>query len=157
MRSSRPAPDAASDRGFPEEEDEMPVIEITPDVQVRKAVRQDRAAIGAILAGAFHDDVVVRWLVPDEARRRRILPAVFRLYFDAYLPHDEVHVNTAATATALWLPAGRELLTPEEAERFDAAVADVAGPDVSRIRELEEAFEAHKPREPHLHLQLLAV
>jgi ribosomal protein S18 acetylase RimI-like enzyme len=135
----------------------MSVLEITPDVQVRKAVSDDAAAVSAILAAAFHDDPVGRWLIPDEARRRRLFPELFRLYFDAYLPHEEVHVNQAATGAALWLPAGRELLDEEQGERFGAAISELAGPDAERFFTLEEVFAAHLPEEPHLHLQLLAV
>ena len=102
-------------------------------MQVRKAVSDDAAAVSAILAAAFHDDPVGRSLIPDEARRRRLFPELFRLYFDAYLPHEEVHVNGDATGAALWLPARHELLDEEQGERFGAAISELAGPDAERF------------------------
>jgi ribosomal protein S18 acetylase RimI-like enzyme len=136
----------------------MPVIETTPDVQVRKAGRGDAATVSRIGAAAFHDDVVGRWLIPDEKRRHRRFPDAFRLYFDAYLPHDETYVNVAGTGAALWLPAGRELFPTEEAgERFMSGMAEIAGPTADRWFTLEEVFTAHLPAEPHMHLQILAV
>lgn len=136
----------------------MPVIETSPDVQVRKAGPGDEAAVAHIIAAAFHNDPVGAWLIPDEDRRRRLFPEVFRWYFRAYLAHDETHVNAAGTGAALWLPAGRELFAGEaEGARFMSALAELVGPDAGRMAVMEDAFTAHLPSEPHLHLQLLAV
>jgi ribosomal protein S18 acetylase RimI-like enzyme len=134
------------------------VTEITPAVRVRRATPADEAAIGRILAAAFHDDPAGRWLVPDDARRRRLYPEMFRWYARAYLAHDETHVDASGTGAALWLPEGRELFPDAAAaEAFDEAIAAILGPDAERGFELERIFEAHRPAEPHLHLQLLAV
>ena len=136
----------------------MPVLETTPDLRIRRALPADEATTARIIAAAFHDDPVGRWLVPDEDRRRRLFPEVFRWYVRAYMAHDETHVNAAGTGAALWLPAGRELFADDaEGARFMSTMAEILGPDAGRAGLMEETFAAHLPREPHLHLQLLAV
>ncbi len=138
----------------------MPVIEnqTTPDLRIRRVNPADAALVGRIGAAAFQDDPVGRWLVPDEDRRRRLFPAVFRCYFAAFAPHGQTYVNDAGTGAALWQPAGTDLFpTREEGERWFAEVAELVGPDAGRWGVLDEIFEAHTPAEPHMHLQILAV
>jgi len=138
----------------------MTVIQTTttPDLRIRRVVPADVDAVGRIGAAAFHDDPVGRWLVPDEDRRRRLFPAVFRRYFEAFAPHGETYVNDAGTGAALWQPAGVDLFaTADEGARWSSAVGAIVGPDAGRWALLEEVFEAHTPAEPHMHLQILAV
>jgi len=62
-------------------------------------VRLERDRLGeasAVLARAFHDDPAWVWLFPDDARRRRLLPWLFRVGFDV-------------TAADVWATAGRVL------------------------------------------------
>jgi hypothetical protein len=57
---------------------------------VRKATLADAPRLAQGLASAFQDDPVITWVVPDEQRRRRVLPAFmeFRLRKLA-LAHEE--------------------------------------------------------------------
>jgi ribosomal protein S18 acetylase RimI-like enzyme len=135
----------------------MSVIETKPDLRLRRAVPQDASMIGDILARAFHDDPVGRWVMPGEERRRRIAPRVFRLFAEAYIPHEDVYVNADGTGVALWLPPDRQLLDDEQAEVFGARLGEAAGIDASRLFELQKLFDDHLPRDSHYHLHLLGV
>jgi ribosomal protein S18 acetylase RimI-like enzyme len=66
--------------------------------------RLDEAS--AVLARAFHDDPAWVWLIPDDARRRRVLPWLFRIGFDVTAA-DVWATAGAVEGVARWLPPGR--------------------------------------------------
>jgi ribosomal protein S18 acetylase RimI-like enzyme len=72
-------------------------------------VRIGRGQLGAasdVLARAFHDDPAWVWLIPDDARRARLLPWLFRVGFD--VTAADVYVTAGAVVgAARWLPPGR--------------------------------------------------
>lgn len=75
----------------------MEIVRLDPD-------RLDEAS--AALARAFQDDPAWVWLIPDEERRRRLLPWLFRVGFDV----TAADVWTTAgmiRGAARWLPPGR--------------------------------------------------
>jgi hypothetical protein len=65
----------------------------------------DVPRLAQALASAFQDDPVITWVLPDEQRRRVLLPAFmeFRLRKLAF-PHDEVWMIQDGTAAAAWVP-----------------------------------------------------
>jgi ribosomal protein S18 acetylase RimI-like enzyme len=72
-------------------------------------VRLEQSRLGEasdVLARAFHDDPAWVWLLPDAARRARLLPWLFRIGFDVtaadvWATAGDVH------GVARWLPPGR--------------------------------------------------
>jgi ribosomal protein S18 acetylase RimI-like enzyme len=72
-------------------------------------VRLDDRRLGEasdVLARAFHDDPAWVWLIPDDARRREVLPWLFRVGFD--VTAADVWVNDGPIeGAARWLPPGR--------------------------------------------------
>jgi ribosomal protein S18 acetylase RimI-like enzyme len=74
-----------------------------------KVVRLDPvrlAEASEALARAFHDDPAWVWIVPDEARRRAVLPWLFRVGFDVTAA-DVWTTPGAVLGAARWLPPGR--------------------------------------------------
>jgi ribosomal protein S18 acetylase RimI-like enzyme len=72
-------------------------------------VRLEPARLGeasAVLAHAFHDDPAWIWLFPDERRRARILPWLFRVGFDVTAA-DVWAAGRPVQGAARWLPPGR--------------------------------------------------
>jgi len=59
-----------------------------------------------VLARAFHDDPAWVWLIPDAARRARLLPWLFRIGFDVTAA-DVYATSGAVLGAARWLPPGR--------------------------------------------------
>jgi GNAT superfamily N-acetyltransferase len=126
------------------------------DLGIRKAGPEDRDAVGATIAAGFFDDPVTVWLLPDVDRRREVIQPMFAIYADAYLRHDEVYLTADGNGTAVWLPPGKRLLTPEQEEAFGAAMADLLGSHLDRALQLEETFAKHHPTEPLWYLNFLS-
>jgi GNAT superfamily N-acetyltransferase len=123
---------------------------------VRKSSPADLPAIGSILAAALRDDPVVRWMVPDEARRVAVLPALMRLLAARVDVHGENHLNDAGTAAAVWSPP-HATFSRADHEWFHAELAVLAGEDHRRLSGLIDVLDAHRPREPHYRLHLAGV
>jgi ribosomal protein S18 acetylase RimI-like enzyme len=72
-------------------------------------VRLERSRLdeaSAALARAFFDDPAWVWLLPDPARRARLLPWLFRIGFD--ITAAEVYATAGSVlGAARWLPPGR--------------------------------------------------
>ena len=128
-----------------------------PSVGIRKAGASDIPQISRVLARAFTEDPVFSWVVPDEGRRRPMLPALFALFANAVRHHDAMYIAGGAVGAALWVPAGQPAMTEADGEAFGALVEDVCGPDASRVFEISAAMEAQHPAAPHEYLWFLGV
>jgi ribosomal protein S18 acetylase RimI-like enzyme len=72
-------------------------------------VRLDDSRLGEasdVLARAFQDDPAWVWLIPDDERRRRLLPWLFRVGFDVTAA-DVWTTSGTVRGAARWLPPGR--------------------------------------------------
>src|SRR6476659_11357037 len=75
-------------------------------MEVVKLERERQGEVSDVLARALQDDPAWVWLVPDDDRRARLLPWLFRVGFevtaaDVYATAGEVR------GAARWLPPGR--------------------------------------------------
>src|SRR3954467_6354328 len=74
-----------------------------------EVVRLERERLGEasdVLARAFQTDPAWVWLIPDQARRERLLPWLFRVGFDVTAA-DVYATPGEARGAARWLPPGR--------------------------------------------------
>lgn len=74
---------------------------------VRVARAQDVPEIRTVLARAFHDDALIRWVLPDDATRDDVCAAWFGALVDRYVAvgHVEVvEVDGTIAAVAAWRP-----------------------------------------------------
>jgi GNAT superfamily N-acetyltransferase len=126
------------------------------DFGIRRAATTDKTAVAATIAAGFFDDPVTQWLLPDVDRRREVILPNFEVYVDAYLPHGETYLTADGNGAAVWLPPNTELFTPDQEQAFGEALADLLGPDVDRVFQLEEIFAEHHPDEPLYYCQFLA-
>lgn len=72
-------------------------------------MRLDETRLGEasdVLARAFHDDPAWVWLIPDDDRRRRLLPWLFRIGFEVTAA-DVWTTDGLVRGAARWLPPGR--------------------------------------------------
>lgn len=131
----------------------------TPPLAPRRAAPGDRPAVAAVLAAAFQDDPVMRWATPDDADRRRSLPAFFALAAAAFAAHDEIwRTGDAVTGAAIWAPAGVEPMSEADGEAFAARCAELAGPHQDRWAEIIALLEDNHPRHAdHHYLWFLGV
>ena len=111
-----------------------------------------------MLAAAFFDDPVFRWMLPDDDHRATANQTFFRLTVDVLAGHDDAWVTAdGADGAALWVPHGREVMSDELAERFAAETAELAGPYADRMAGLFELLDEHHPHEPHEYLFFVGV
>jgi ribosomal protein S18 acetylase RimI-like enzyme len=123
--------------------------------EVRRATAADVDQVADILADAFHDDPVFRWLLPPAARRRdRRLRHFFELTAQSYLRTDRhVYLTNAGQAAAVWSPPGAWAPTTSESLRHILPMARVFGTGLVRASRLETQMLRSHPRDiPHWYL-----
>jgi GNAT superfamily N-acetyltransferase len=127
-----------------------------PDPAVILADGSCAGVLSQVIADAFFDLAVSRWLVPYPPARRRIFPGYFRLYVEHALADGLVCTTPAQDAVALWLPAGEEPAPPPEG--YDERLAAVTGPWIDRFGLFDRTLEGRHPTGyAHHHLAILAV
>jgi hypothetical protein len=63
---------------------------------VRKARPDELGRLAAVLAGAFHDDPPMRWVLKDDGRRRWVLEQSFGLYLRRlWFKQDECYTTAS--------------------------------------------------------------
>lgn len=109
-----------------------------------------------LLAGAFTEDPIFRWIAPDAESRPTRLEAVFAAFAEVYEPHGESYLAEGAGA-ALWLPAGAVAVNEDQLEWFGNQMSTALGVDAERAFELEAHLDSHHPDEPCAYLQFMGV
>ena len=114
----------------------------------------NQALVRAHLLKTHADDPAFAWLVPDQARRAKVLPGLFRAMVDSAIRHGRVWHTPGHGAATVWRM--HDSLAPT---RFDMIRSlprllpflSAAGP---RAKILSEAIHRHFPREPFRYLQI---
>lgn len=119
--------------------------------------RDDAEALADVLAEAFADDALTRWIVPDDERRRRVLPAFFRVFVDLSLAHGSVFTTEQRDGVLLALPPGATPLCARQEREIDRRMRDVLGVDAERMAEISRLQAEHHPVEPHWYLSFCGV
>jgi GNAT superfamily N-acetyltransferase len=121
-----------------------------------RAGEADIDVLSQVIADAFHDLAVSRWLIPSPAARREIFPGYFRLYVEHAITAGIVHTTPGRTAAALWIPIGGE--GPHPPEGYGPRLAAATGRHLSRFEAFDATLDRHHPAGfPHHHLAILAV
>lgn len=121
---------------------------------IRQAAKADAGPLAAMLARAFAEDPAFAWIVPDRARRAKVLPGLFRAMVDSAIRHGRVWCMPGHDAATVWRM--HDSLAPT---RFDMIRSlprllpfmSAAG---ARAKILSEAIHRHFPREPFRYLQI---
>ena len=112
-----------------------------------------------MLARAFFDDPAWVWLIPDEARRARLLPWLFRVGFDITAA-DVWATSGEVRGAARWLPPGRPPLRVGPMLRAlvttPVRLGSTIGPFLSYGRAVE-ALRAEAMPGPHWYLAGIGV
>jgi hypothetical protein len=99
--------------------------------------------LSQVIADAFADLAVSRWLIPGPADRRRIFPRYFRLSVEHALADGIVCTTPGQDAVALWLPASEEPAPPPDG--YDERLAALTGRWTCRFRTFDQALEVRHP------------
>ncbi|MEV0997727.1 GNAT family N-acetyltransferase [Nonomuraea sp. NPDC050202] len=106
-------------------------------------------AIGDALARAFHDDPVIRWLLPDEKGTAAMFVALARhIHAVTDVAGD---ISGDISGVAIWDPPGHR---PDEEAGVPGLVAAM-GDRVSYGITLDETMAGHRPEQPHWYLAQL--
>lgn len=125
------------------------------DLTVVRAEAADLDILSLVIAEAFADLPLSRWLIPLAAARREIFPGYFRLSVEHALAYGVVYTTPGRTAAALWLPGGVDAAGPPEGHEERLAVA--TRPWTERFAAFDAAIGGRHPAEPHQYLAMLAV
>jgi len=119
--------------------------------------RTDLGGISLVLARAFADDPVWRYMTPADRRWPERMAPVFRHLVAPSVGHDAAWTTTAAEGVAAWSPPGLWKFPTSAALR--SAPAMLSGFGVGGLRrslQLLGRLEKAHPREPHWYLEFLA-
>lgn len=122
---------------------------------VQRADAGDGAILAGVIAEAFDELSVTRWLVPDDATRARLMPEYFRIFVEIGLEHGIVHTTPDRDAVIIWFPNDGEPM-PWPAD-YDEQLQKSTWDNVDRFRHLDALMGLHHPHQPHHHLAFLAV
>jgi ribosomal protein S18 acetylase RimI-like enzyme len=126
---------------------------------VRPSRRSDVRELAGVLGRAFHDDPVMRWILPDDDARARGLPRMFAtMTRHHFLRGGGVEVAGAGGdlgAAALWDPPGRWKQTRLEELLMMPAFVLAFGSRVAAGQQVAELMKDHHPEEPHWYLAII--
>lgn len=126
-------------------------------ITITKVNRDDAQTSGRVLAHAFQDDPVFKWLLPDPVRRRELLPSVFMAFSELYLPCDESYIAGNGLAVALWVPPPCQPFSEEALDQLGEQLAVTLGDDAAKAADLDATLEEHHPEEPAFYLPFIGV
>jgi GNAT superfamily N-acetyltransferase len=124
-------------------------------IEVRVAVPADVDLLAAMLARAFEDDPVLRFMLAGPRRRDRYAHRFFAWQLRRLLPGEQVYVAGEGDAAAIWaLPNGwRE--SPREALSLALQMLPAVARHLPRLTASIVMLERRHPRVPHMYLSVL--
>jgi GNAT superfamily N-acetyltransferase len=117
----------------------------------------DLDPLAATLGRAFDTDPIFRAILPDDAHRRRALPALFREWIRLlHLPHADTSWTTEDHAgAALWSPPGAWHLGLGVLARMGPRTLVAMGTRTVPGLRVLHAIEAPHPKAPHYYLRIV--
>ncbi|MEV6299858.1 GNAT family N-acetyltransferase [Actinoplanes sp. NPDC051861] len=129
----------------------MGTTNVAPSLRV--AGPDDVDEVANIVADAFLNLDVIRFLVPDLARRWPVSRAWYELWI-AHAISDAGQVVMTEGAAAVWFDRTTAATEPHDYAR---RLAELAGPDLPQFQHLDAQMDKAHPTDPHRHLLFLAV
>jgi len=123
---------------------------------VRTAGVEDQSDMAGTLGRAFADDPLFDWLVPDQTRRHRMLPAWFTLAFKKMFTRREVYTTDDHAGAAVWAAPGEWKTKPVEmVSMIPGSIRVVGLGPMRRLITMLNAMEKEHPEELHWYLEVL--
>src|SRR5271165_2810243 len=125
---------------------------------VRRAGPDDVGALVEVLARAFDDDPVPRWMFRGEQRRRRALHVFFRIQLQhTYSESGEVWTTDDRAGAAMWAPPTRTRAGWRDIAHLVPLVPYLVwmGRDVGHATRLLADVDRARPRQRHWYLATL--
>src|SRR5947209_7994144 len=125
---------------------------------VRKATLDEAETLAAILARAFYDDPVMRWVIIDDQRRGELLKRSFGLYLrKLWFKQDGCYTTGSSAGAIVWERSGERKVGIIDQLRLLPSMARINGRLPPRILRPLAAPEASHPVEPHYYLPVVGV
>jgi GNAT superfamily N-acetyltransferase len=125
-----------------------------PATPIRRVGTGDVSEASRTLAVAFHDDPVLRWLLP----REELVQRGFAFYLRRiWLRHDACWMTADGLGVACWLPPGAWHLGPLAQLRLMPGMIATIGGGLPRLFSGLGAMEKGHPHRPHWYLPVLGV
>ena len=125
---------------------------------VRRAGPEDVGPLVEVLARAFDDDPVPRWMFRGEQRRRRGLHAFFRIQLRyTYIEQGEVWTTHDRAGAAMWAPPARTRAGWRDVAHLVPMVPYLVGlgRDLGVATRMLAAVDSARPRQRHWYLATL--
>ncbi|MFI5756094.1 hypothetical protein [Streptomyces sp. NPDC051569] len=136
----------------------MTTIDRPPPGAPRRPARSDTDALATLLAEAFHDDPLTRWIIPDGWRRAELLPGLFRVFIDISSEYDGVATTPCGDAVMLFLPPGASKDVDQRGEELGQRFAAALGDHAEALGTIARLQAEHHPAEPaHFYASFAAV
>ncbi len=125
-------------------------------MRIRPVTEEDAEQVTELLALAFFNDPTWSWAFPDASTRMDHQRAWWGLCVHSAVPYGWSWMTDDGGAAAIWIPAGRPEMTPEDEEKVEPLFRARVGAHADDVLTLLERFEASHPRQtPHHYLSLL--
>ena len=125
---------------------------------IRKARPDELPRLAAILANAFYDDPVMRWVIDDDSRRRELLERAFDLYLrKLWFKQDECYTTGSMVGAIVWERPGHWQTGIRDQLRLLPSMARIYGRRLPRVLRVLAALESNHPVERHYYLPLVGV
>jgi ribosomal protein S18 acetylase RimI-like enzyme len=129
---------------------------VPTDIDVRPSRKADVRGLSRTLGRAFYDDPIMKWMLPDDARRAKALPRMWAtMARHHYLACGGAEVATNGSeigAATLWDPPGRWKQTPSEELRMAPAFLLAFRSSMARSQKIADIMKDKHPEEPHWYL-----
>lgn len=127
------------------------------DLKLHQGSTEDIQRLKTVLAGAFFDDPVFGWLMPEDSKRHARLRRYFGIELRYYtLPRGRVWTTGDLTGAALTLPPGA-WRAPTQVTLMEGRAFGIHLSRAARIGAAMEWHHARKPREPHYYVRDIGV
>lgn len=124
---------------------------------LRQATNEDVHRLKAVLAGAFYEDPVIGWLMPDATKRRARLRRFFGIELrHMALPRGRVWTTNDLTGVALVMPPGAWRVPPH-ATLLEGSAFGVHLGRAARLGAAMEWRHAREVRKPHYYVRDVGV
>lgn len=113
---------------------------------------KDQTSLSKVLARAFEQDPILRWVVPDDAEYARFAEKFFQLQLDN---SGASYTNPAKTGVALWFGPDDQHSLLAQALSSIKTILLLRG-NLARANRLQSIMASYRPRRDFLHLTHLA-
>ncbi|MGX7829493.1 hypothetical protein ACTG9Q_30825 [Actinokineospora sp. 24-640] len=115
------------------------------DIAPRHAGRGDVPALTRMLAAAFQDDPLTRWILPDPSARRAALPGFFEVFVELSLDHGGILVTGDSDAALMYLSPTGLAAAHERDDEVTWRLANAVGSGAAPLLTILGMQAAHHP------------